>query len=129
MGMIKNFFNKSIEDNKYPFGSKECASFLKETYQNSIDETIILTEDIYEKLQRYDEINETLGKLDIEKKTIEHFLQNEMKEYETAFCKERKITWKPVQKNTLDTKSIKKYEPEIASKYSKISSTRMFKIY
>lgn len=129
MGMIKNFFNKSIEDNKYPFGSKECASFLKEAYKNSIDETIILTEDMYEKLQRYDEINENLGKLEFEKKTIEHFLQNEMKKYEIAFCKERKITWKPTQKTILDTKLIKKNEPEIATKYSKTTSSRIFKIY
>ena len=48
MGMIKNFFNKAIEDNKYPFGTKECSNYLRETYKNSIDETIILKEDFYE---------------------------------------------------------------------------------
>lgn len=129
MGMIKNFFNKAIEDNKYPFGTKECSNYLRETYKNSIDETIILKEDFYEKLVKYDEINEKLKNLEHEKKSIEHFLQNEMKEYETAFCKERKITWKKVQKTVLDTKLIKENEPEIASKYLKLSDSRMFKIY
>ena len=129
MGMIKNFFNKSIEENRYPFGTKECGCYLKEAYKNTVDETILLKEDIYEKLSKYDEINENISKLEFEKKSIEHFLQNEMKEYETAFCKERKITWKATEKTTLDSKSLKKDNQELASRYLKINKVRVFKIY
>lgn len=129
MGMLNKFFNKSVKENIYPFGSKECTSYLREAYKNSIDDTILLTEDIYEKLEKYDEINKKLCELEFDKKVIEHFLQNEMKEYETAFCKERKITWKSSEKTTIDTKSLKKDNPELASKYSKTTKSRMFKIY
>ena len=129
MGMLNNFFNKAVKESMYPLGSKECGNFLKEVYKESIDDTIILTEDIYEKISKYDEINEKIKNLEFEKKSIEHFLQNEMKEYETAFCKERKMTWKSTEKTTIDTKSLKKDNPELASRYLRTSKSRIFKIY
>ena len=51
-----------------------------------------------------------------------------MKENEIAYVKNRKITWKKSVRTSLDTKSLKEEEPEIYNKYSKISSSRMFKI-
>lgn len=51
-----------------------------------------------------------------------------MKEYETAFCKDRKITWKKVIKNSIDTKKLKIDYPEIIKNYTKTSTSRTFRM-
>ena len=129
MGMLKNFFNKSINENTYPFGTKECGKFLKEAYKKSVDETLILKEEIYATLEQYDEIVDNISRLEFKKTYIEHFLQNEMKEYETAFCKERKITWKTISKSSLDSKKLKLDNPDLANKYLKTNKVRVFKVF
>lgn len=111
-----------------PFGSKECGEYLKTTYANSKDEILLIQENMYDKILEYDEIAESISQLEKRKKVIEHMLQNELKEYETGFCKERKITWKGVIKKTLDTKKIKSDYPELADTYVKYSINRVFKI-
>ena len=58
----------------------------------------------------------------------EHRIMSLMKENEIAYVISRKITWKKSVRISLDTKSLKEEEPEIYNKYSKISSSRMFKI-
>ena len=52
-----------------------------------------------------------------------------MKEYETAFCKERKITWKTINKNSLDSKKLKLDNPDLANKYLKTNKVRVFKVF
>ncbi|MGX4599484.1 hypothetical protein [Faecalimicrobium sp. JNUCC 81] len=130
MKILTNIINKTknVKECNLPFGSKEFGSFLKETYKESIDETILLNEDLYSNLLEYDEIIDSLSKLECKKKIIEHKLQNEMKEYENAFCMDRKITWKKVTKNSIDSKKLKEDHPDIVSNYIKVSSNRVFKI-
>ena len=130
MKMFTNIINKTKSDKElnFPFGSRECGNFLKEIYKESIDETILLNEDLYSNLLEYDEIIDNLSKLEGRKKVIEHTIQNEMKEYENAFCIDRKITWKKVTKNNIDSKKLKEDYPDIVSNYIKVSSNRVFKI-
>lgn len=128
MKILTNIINKKNKECNLPFGSKEYGNFLKETYKESIDETILLNEDLYSNLLEYDEIIDNLNKLEGRKKVIEHTLQNEMKEYEKAFCIDRKITWKKVTKNSIDSKKLKEDHPDIVSNYIKVSSNRVFKI-
>lgn len=130
MKMFTNIINKNkdAKELNFPFGSRECGNFLKENYKESIDDTILLSEDLYSNLLEYDEIIDNLSKLEGKKKVIEHKLQNEMKEYENAFCIDRKITWKKVTKNNIDSKKLKEDYPDIVSNYIKVSSNRVFKI-
>lgn len=130
MKLLTNIINKNKENKEcnLPFGSKECGKFLKETYKESIDETILLKEDLYSNLLEYDEIINNLNNLEKRKKVIEHTIQNEMKEYENAFCLDRKITWKKVSKSSIDSKKLKEDYPDIVSDYIKLSSNRVFKI-
>lgn len=126
MGMFIDIFNK--KSTKLPFGSAECGKFLKETYKDSTNEVTFLNDDMYENILRYDEIVENISKLESEKKVIEHTLQNELGYCETGFCKGRKISWKSVIKSSIDTKKLKEEMPEIVSRYSKVSKSRVFKI-
>lgn len=126
MKILRNMLNNTKI--KLPFGSEECGRFLKETYKDSVNEVAIINEEMYSLIQQHDDIVDKISKLEGEKKIIEHTLQNELKYCEMGFCKDRKITWKSVTRNSIDTKALKSDMPEVAEKYSKVSVSRLFKI-
>ena len=119
---------EDLNNCQLPFGSDDCGKFLRKTYANSINETIILDESLYECIEEYDEIVSSISKLESRKKVIEHKLQNNLKEYEIGFCKERKITWKSVTKTSVDTKKLREDLPEVVDGYLKTSTSRVFRI-
>ena len=126
---MKKVFGKN-KGNKIgaPVGSAEYGKLIREAYMDTVDEAVVLSDDLQESLSRYDEIVDSISKLKSEKDVIEHTIMSLMKENEIAYVKNRKITWKKSVRTSLDTKSLKEEEPEIYKKYSKISSSRMFKI-
>lgn len=113
---------------KLPFGSDECGKFLRSTYKDSVDEVVILDDNMYEYIEEYDYIVSEIHKLEVMKKAIEHRLQNEIKECNTGFCKDRKFTWKSVEKNSLDSKKLKIDMPQVYDKYVKVSKSRVFRM-
>ena len=127
---------EDLNNCQLPFGSDDCGKFLRKTYANSINETIILDESLYECIEEYDEIVSSISKLESRKKVIEHKLQSNLKEYEIGkdvnltigFCKERKITWKSVTKTSVDTKKLREDLPEVVDGYLKTSTSRVFRI-
>lgn len=126
---MKRAFGKN-KGNKIgaPVGSAEYGKFIREAYMDTVSEAVVLSDDLHESLARYDEISSSISKLKSEKDVIEHTIMSLMKENEIAYVKNRKITWKKSVRTSLDTKSLKEEEPEIYKKYSKITSSRMFKI-
>lgn len=126
---MKRVFGKN-KGNKIgaPVGSAEYGKLIREAYMDTVDEAVVLSDDLQESLSRYDEIVDSISKLKSEKDVIEHTIMSLMKENEIAYVKNRKITWKKSVRTSLDTKSLKEEEPEIYKKYSKISSSRVFKI-
>ena len=126
---MKKVFGKN-KGNKIgaPVGSAEYGKLIREAYMDTVSEAVVLSDDLHESLSRYDEIVDSISKLKSEKDIIEHSIMTLMKENEIAYVKNRKITWKKSVRTSLDTKSLKEEEPEIYKKYSKISSSRMFKI-
>lgn len=115
-------------DKKLPFGSDECGKFLRSTYKDSVDEVVILDDNMYEYIEEYDYLVSEIHKLEVMKKAIEHRLQNEIKECGTGFCKDRKFTWKSVEKNSLDSKKLKIDMPQVYDKYVKVSKSRVFRM-
>ena len=79
-------------------------------------------------MSRYDELCEVLKECDKEKKTIEQYLQMQMKDYEIAYLGDRKITWKKQSRSSIDTKKLREDYPEIVEKYVKTTNTRVFKV-
>ena len=126
---MKKVFGKN-KGNKIgaPVGSAEYGKLIREAYMDTVSEAVVLSDDLHESLSRYDEIVDSISKLKSEKDIIEHSIMTLMKENEIAYVKNRKITWKKSVRTSLDTKCLKEEEPEIYNKYSKISSSRMFKI-
>jgi predicted phage-related endonuclease len=110
-----------------PDGSQDYSDFLRDKYKDSKNESLILfiKED---KLNRYDEVNRLIKELNTEKKTIEQFIQSEIKEYEVAFIGDRKITWKSQNRSSLDSKRLKKEHPEVVEAFMKTTTSRVFRI-
>lgn len=117
-----------VKECPYPFESDDCTKYLNSTYNNSINETILLKESLYEDLCYLCEIGNEISKLNKEKKKIENIIKNEMKEYENAYCKEINATWKKTTKVIIDTKRLREDHPELAREYSKITTSRVFRI-
>lgn len=123
------FWDKCVLGDNIPVadGSLDYSKVLQEFYKDSKDEELILFEE-ESVLNRYDEIVELYKDLDLEKKKIEQYLQEQMKEYEIAFIGDRRITWKKQERNSIDTKRLKAELPEVAEKYMKTTTSRVFRI-
>ena len=111
-----------------PLGIAEYGRSVREIYSETLNEPVILSDTLYDTLSKHDEIVDSINKLKNEKDRIEHTIMGLMKENDTAYIKDRIVTWKKTTRSSLDTKRLKEEEPEIYSKYSKVSSSRVFKI-
>ena len=111
-----------------PLGSAEYGRRVREIYSETLNEPVILSDTLYDTLSKHDEIVDSINKLKNEKDRIEHTIMGLMKENDTAYIKDRIVTWKKTTRSSLDTKRLKEEEPEIYYKYSKVSSSRVFKI-
>ncbi len=126
---LKEIISKrEVIQNTLPFGSKECDKFLRDTYKESVADVCILDEGLYTYIEEYDDVVSSISKLEVRKKTIEHMIQSELKEHEVGFVKDRKVTWKSVEKSSVDTKRLRVEMPEVASAYMKFSSSRVFRM-
>ena len=111
-----------------PLGSAEYGRRVREIYSETLNEPVILSDTLYDTLSKHDEIVDSINKLKNEKDRIEHTIMGLMKENDTAYIKDRIVTWKKTTRSSLDAKRLKEEEPEIYAKYSKVSSSRVFKI-
>lgn len=129
MDLEKSFWDKCVLGNSLPIpdGSADYSKMLQGLYKDSTDEELILFEKT-DFLNRYDEVCELIKDLEMEKKSVEQYLQLQMKEYEVAYLGDRKITWKKQIRNVVDTKRLKKEHPELVDKYMKTTSSRVFRI-
>lgn len=129
MDLEKLFWDKCVLGKSLPTpdGSDDYSKMLQGLYKDSTDEELILFEKI-DLLNRYDEVCELIKDLDMEKKSVEQYLQLQMKEYEVAYLGDRKITWKKQSRSVIDTKRLKREHPELVEKYMKTTSSRVFRI-
>ena len=110
-----------------PDGSGDYSKVLQGLYKDGKSEELIL----FEKesfMDRYDELCEVLKDCEKEKKTVEQYIQSQMKEYEIAYLGDRRITWKTQTRSSLDTKRLKLEHPELVEGYMKTTTSRVFRI-
>ena len=81
-------------------------------------------------LERFDELKELIADLTKEQDKIKQNIQADMKEAETAYIGERKITWKMQKgKTNIDSKKLKVEMPDTYEKYLKVGKPyRVFSI-
>lgn len=109
-----------------PDGSDDCSEMIKKKYNISIPESLELASSYLDKLKRRDELEEFIKGMDKEKKQIDQEIQLQMKEFERAIVGDRVVTWKSQNRTGVDTSKLK--EDGLYEKYSKTSTSRVFKV-
>ena len=120
----KEFWNEYVLKNQLPppDGSDAADECIRALYPESEASTYASLDETYiSRCKRLDQITELKKELEDEEKMLKQEIQLEMKEAETAFVGNYKVTWKTTKpRETFDTKKFKAEHPELVSNYIKI---------
>lgn len=111
-----------------PDGSEATTNYFNSRFRESNGETVELPEEALAVCMEYDRLSEELKKLEEAKNAAANQLKSYLKEAETGTVGDRKVTWKLVSKNTVDTKRLKSEQPEVYSSFLKDSSYRRLSV-
>ena len=111
-----------------PDGSKSCDAVLEEYFcQRGKAETIELI-GFDQKLERRQEIEETMKLLEKEKRQIDQEIKVFMDVHETADSGRYRVTWREVISSRLDTKRLKEEKPDIYREFLQESKSSRFTV-
>lgn len=111
-----------------PDGSKACDEILEQYFHISRKASTIELIGFDEKLARREQILSKIAELQQEQNRIEQEVKLYMKDSESAFSDNYRVSWSSVETTRLDTKRIREEKPEIYQDYAKVSSSRRFQI-
>jgi predicted phage-related endonuclease len=126
----ENFWNQYIMKKIMPppDGSKVCDEVLEKYFHTTRKGESVALVGFDAKLQRREEIMDSISRLQEEQKRIEQEIKIFMGENEFAANENYKVSWSRVDTARLDTGRIKQEQPEIYRDYVKVSSSRRFQI-
>lgn len=126
----KYFWTEHVEKGIMPDpdGSKACDEVLEQYFHTSRKESRIELVGFDERLDRREQILAQIAELEKEQKQIEQEVKLYMKDNESAFSDNYRISWSSIETTRLDTKRIKEEKPELYQDYAKVSSSRRFQI-
>lgn len=107
-----------------PDGSDATTEYLNKKFADSNGEMVSLPEEVIPICEEYERLSEELKELERERNAAANRLKNYLKEAEAGTAGNRKISWKQIYKNTIDTKKLKEEQPEIYDSYLTQSSYR-----
>lgn len=111
-----------------PDGSEATTEYFNKKFSDSDGTTIELPEEVLAICDEYDRISSELKALETAKDAVSNQLKSYLKEAEIGTVGDRKITWKQIFKNTVDTKKLKTEKPEIYTSYLTQSSYRRLSV-
>ena len=109
-----------------PDGSEATTRYFNERFRNSNGETIELPDEVLQVCEEYDNLTRQIRELETAKNAAANQLKSYLGEAEAGTVGDRKITWKSVSKNSVDTKRLKSEHPEIYTDCLTQSSYRRF---
>lgn len=126
----KNFWENHIEKlcPPEPDGSQACEALIRSFYPSSAHNSILLPDSFNRKLDRREELQNLIEKLQEEQRQIEQEVKLYMKEGETAVNEKYRVTWSEVKSSRLDAKRLKEERPEIYQDFSKVTTSRRFSV-
>lgn len=126
----ERFWNENIMKQimPEPDGSDNCSKLIVEMYYKSDQEKAIQLLGCNELLNRRQEIDSLLKKMEKEKAQIEQKIKLEMQDAAYGMTEDYRVSWVSYDSVRLDSKKLKEEQPEIYDKYCKMSSTRRFTV-
>ena len=109
-----------------PDGSEATTRYFNERFRNSNGETIELPDEVLQVCEEYDNLTRQIRELETAKNAAANQLKSYLGEAEAGTVGDRKITWKSVSKNSVDTKRLKSEHPDIYTDCLTQSSYRRF---
>ena len=109
-----------------PDGSEATTRYFNERFRNSNGETIELPDEVLPVCEEYDNLTRQIKELESAKNAAANQLKSYLGEAEAGTVGDRKITWKSVSKNSVDTKRLKSEHPDIYTDCLTQSSYRRF---
>ena len=107
-------------------GSEATTRYFNERFRNSDGETIELPDEVLPVCEEYDNLTRQIKELETAKNAAANQLKSYLGEAEAGTVGDRKITWKSVSKNSVDTKRLKSEHPDIYTDCLTQSSYRRF---
>lgn len=124
-----DFWKNHVEKRIPPAVSAEDGELLKRMYPQAVDtEAIALPSEVDTAITKIQSISAQLKELEALKEEQENRIKQLLGEHESGYTGSYIVNWGNVNSNRLDTTKLKKELPEIAQKYSKLSSYRKFAI-
>ena len=109
-----------------PDGSEATTRYFNERFRNSNGKTIELPDTVLPVCEEYDNLTRQIKELETAKNAAANQLKSYLGEAEAGTVGDRKIIWKSVSKNSVDTKRLKSEHPDIYTDCLTQSSYRRF---
>lgn len=112
-----------------PDGSKTADKVLSECFKDAGNKNILLT-GFNEQLERRQELQELIDKLDKEKNTIDQKIKLFLGEQDAEIAENDRfrVSWKNINSNRLDEKKLKEEQPDVYDKYVRVVQSRRFTV-
>ena len=128
--MEQEFWVNNVQNGVEPVpdGSTATTAYLNRAYAQSNGKVIHLSDEVLPLCEKYEEVSKQIKVLEIEKDAVTNQIKNYMKEYETGIVGGHKISWKPIDRNVLDSKKLRTEQPEIFEAYLTRSQYRRLSV-
>ena len=104
--------------------SKATAEYLDSRYSDTVADSIQLPENMKEILQAYDAVDIQLKRLEKEKTGLSNQIKAAMEDHERGELDGMTVQWKKIERESLDSKRLKKEKPELFQEYRSVNSYR-----
>lgn len=108
--------------------SDATRDYLNQKYSDPIEGSIQLQEDMKSVLAEYQDVDCKVKELEKQKIGLANQIKAAMGEYETGEVDGTVVSWKKISRESLDSKRLRKEQPEVFAEYSNISFYRKLSI-
>lgn len=126
----ERFWNENVLKHVMPDpdGSRDCAELISRQYFKSDKEKTIELVGVDADLKRREELTQLINKLEKEKSSIDQKVQLQLQDAAYGTTSGYRVSWVTSESNRLDTKKLKAEQPDVYTKYCKISNSRRFSV-
>ena len=108
--------------------SEATKEYLNTKYSNSVAGTIQLNADMKNVIAKYQDVDSKVKELEKQKTGLANQIKAVMGAYETGELDGIVVSWKKINRESVDSKRLRKEKPEIFAEYSNVSSYRKLSV-